>query len=301
MPFVYAILLALAVYLAEHLLLTRRYRMKSSLQKLFAFGPSARTDLSFVVLYVVGFRWLYPLAILLSAPGLVYFATGWALSGLEWRGLLAGVTASPIAAGALMLLGMDLALYLSHRALHAVPFLWRTHQLHHGADEMTVANGSRVALGELFLNEFAILAVMVPMFGLQRPEVVLPVLVIRQVVDMLQHSDLPWDYGAFGKLVASPRYHRLHHSVDPRDYNQHFADIFPVWDYLFGTASKRFREDPTCVDGCSIGLGGESARLNCGVRALWHETIPYRLWLALRAHARLARLIPSQLRRPIAD
>ena len=38
-------------------------------------------------------------------------------------------------------------------------------------------------------------------------------------------------------VLASPAFHRVHHSPDPRLYDTNFAGTFPVWDLLFGTAA----------------------------------------------------------------
>ena len=98
--------------------------------------------------------------------------------------------------------------------------------------------------------------------------------------DMVQHSELPWHYGVLDKVIASPRFHRLHHSTDPRDYNLHYANIFSFWDYVFGTVSARYRGDTSVASDCEIGLGNcpEAERLNSGLRNVLHETIPAKVW-----------------------
>ena len=49
------------------------------------------------------------------------------------------------------------------------------------------------------------------------------------------HANVDWDWGPLRGVLASPRFHRWHHSdeADARDKN--FAGIFPVFDRVFGT------------------------------------------------------------------
>ena len=57
-------------------------------------------------------------------------------------------------------------------------------------------------------------------------------------LQVFSHFDLDVHYGPIlGKILVSPRYHRVHHSSDPAQYNTNFGIIFSFWDYLFGTAA----------------------------------------------------------------
>jgi len=280
MPVTYSLLIALAVYLFEHFVLTRRYGMRSSLQKLRAWTPSSRTDLVAVLFYEFVFRWFSFFASLLCGVGLLYVLVSRLLRDVAWAGVLPGaITENPVLTMVLMFVVVDFVLYATHWAMHAVPVLWRIHRLHHAAEEMTIGNGLRRTVTEVSFQELSGLLLLFFLFGPQRPELILPVLVIRHVFDMIQHSDLPWDYGRMGRLIASPRFHRMHHSNDPRDYNLHFSDILSVWDYLFGTVSARYRQDPTAGSECTLGLGDcpEAERFNRGLGALLHDTFPMQL------------------------
>jgi sterol desaturase/sphingolipid hydroxylase (fatty acid hydroxylase superfamily) len=42
-------------------------------------------------------------------------------------------------------------------------------------------------------------------------------------------------FGASGRIFACPQTHRVHHSIEPRHYDQNFAAVFSLWDSLFGT------------------------------------------------------------------
>lgn len=49
---------------------------------------------------------------------------------------------------------------------------------------------------------------------------------------LLLHARVPWRFGCLRFVVASPAFHRWHHSLD-RDCN--YSGLFPIWDLLFGT------------------------------------------------------------------
>jgi sterol desaturase/sphingolipid hydroxylase (fatty acid hydroxylase superfamily) len=49
------------------------------------------------------------------------------------------------------------------------------------------------------------------------------------------HANLGWTFGPLRYVIASPVFHRWHHSVDPAARERNFAPMFPVWDLMFGT------------------------------------------------------------------
>jgi sterol desaturase/sphingolipid hydroxylase (fatty acid hydroxylase superfamily) len=52
---------------------------------------------------------------------------------------------------------------------------------------------------------------------------------------IMLHANLSWDYGPFRYVVASPAFHRWHHTKAEEGQDKNFAGLFPVWDLLFGT------------------------------------------------------------------
>jgi sterol desaturase/sphingolipid hydroxylase (fatty acid hydroxylase superfamily) len=69
----------------------------------------------------------------------------------------------------------------------------------------------------------------------------LPLIVFRSMLEGLQHSAIDWDYGRCYTLFVSPRFHALHHSRDPGQYNGNYSKILSVWDFAFGTAVRAER------------------------------------------------------------
>ena len=49
------------------------------------------------------------------------------------------------------------------------------------------------------------------------------------------HANLNWDFGPLRSVIATPVFHRWHHSREPAAWDKNFAGLFPFWDILFGT------------------------------------------------------------------
>jgi sterol desaturase/sphingolipid hydroxylase (fatty acid hydroxylase superfamily) len=49
------------------------------------------------------------------------------------------------------------------------------------------------------------------------------------------HANLNWDLGPFRYVIATPVFHRWHHTTPNVGGNTNFAGTFPIWDILFRT------------------------------------------------------------------
>ena len=49
------------------------------------------------------------------------------------------------------------------------------------------------------------------------------------------HANLNWTLGPFKYVLATPVFHRWHHTALEEGGNTNFAGTFPIWDILFGT------------------------------------------------------------------
>ena len=49
------------------------------------------------------------------------------------------------------------------------------------------------------------------------------------------HANVPWGFGLLGRLVASPKFHRWHHTSEDEGLDKNFAGLLPIFDVLFGT------------------------------------------------------------------
>jgi sterol desaturase/sphingolipid hydroxylase (fatty acid hydroxylase superfamily) len=252
----------LGALLLEHLVLTRRGK-RSSIERLFVSPTaSAKADVVYFLVYYAGFTHLL---LTFTYPGLLWILLRYlSLPSLGVAGHLGFPPAQhPVLAFVLFLIVYDLVRYVAHVLLHKVPFLWEYHKVHHAATEMTILAGSRVSLRELGFTYITELVILVWFLGLTNPGTVYAILLARRFIDVFQHSDIEWDYGWFGYLLASPRYHRVHHSSDPADYDSNYSDIFPIWDFIFGTYNRRYVGNPSLADEVPLGVGvGPSADIN---------------------------------------
>ncbi|MFL5320107.1 MAG: sterol desaturase family protein [Myxococcaceae bacterium] len=140
---------------------------------------------------------------------------------------------------AALLLG-DLLGYLIHRAMHRVPLLWKLHRVHHADVELNWLEGWRQHPLDFLVHGFAV-AVPGALLGASLSDLAAVVL-IRKAWTSFLHADVPFRFGLLEYVFATPAFHRVHHSADPREFDQNFAGSFPLWDFVFGTLAPRVTE-----------------------------------------------------------
>lgn len=181
-----------------------------------------------------------------TAVGLAMLAEakGWGLFHVfgvpSWAAIVLGVVL------------LDLAIYLQHVLVHAVPALWRLHRMHHADLEFDVTTGARFHPIEILLS--MVLKMMV-ITALGAPAVAVLVFeVLLNATAMFNHSNvrIPHRLDRVLRLVVvTPDMHRIHHSVVPRETNSNFGFNLPWWDRLFGT----YRAEPAAGQiGMTIGI-----------------------------------------------
>ena len=145
------------------------------------------------------------------------------------------VAALPVALQfVLALLLADLFQYGAHRLMHAVPFLWRFHAIHHSSTRMDWLAGSRLHLADIV---FTRATSFLPLFALGIDETALTAyLVFVSFQAVLIHANLRVRFGPLRWILASPEFHHWHHSAEPEAIDRNFAVHLPVLDRIFGTA-----------------------------------------------------------------
>lgn len=122
--------------------------------------------------------------------------------------------------------------YWRHRLEHS-KFLWPSHAMHHSDTQMTWFSLERFhPLNRI--STFFVDATLLSLLGLP-PLMIFVNSTFRHYYGFWVHSNLPWTYGAFGKVFVSPVMHRWHHARVKQAYNANFASIFSVFDQWFGT------------------------------------------------------------------
>jgi sterol desaturase/sphingolipid hydroxylase (fatty acid hydroxylase superfamily) len=133
---------------------------------------------------------------------------------------------------ALLLVATDFAQYWLHRAFHARP-LWPYHAIHHAAPDVNWTTTFRThPVNYLVLN--ASLGVAARLVGFSETALLLaaPIFFLSGA---WTHANLSWTFGPLKYVIASPVFHRWHHSADAAAREKNFAPMFPVWDLMFGT------------------------------------------------------------------
>jgi sterol desaturase/sphingolipid hydroxylase (fatty acid hydroxylase superfamily) len=126
----------------------------------------------------------------------------------------------------------DLMLYWSHRAFHHAS-LWKYHAVHHSPEELDWISARRFHPLDQLLHSAAPFAVLL-LLGIS-PEVIIFVSAFDAWYSALVHVNIKWDFGPFCWVLASPVYHRWHHTDVARGGSKNFAATFPIFDLMFGT------------------------------------------------------------------
>ncbi|HAJ76846.1 MAG TPA: hypothetical protein DCM64_10365 [Gammaproteobacteria bacterium] len=137
---------------------------------------------------------------------------------------------------ALFVLLFDVTIYWQHRIYHLVPPLWRLHRVHHTDVDYDLTTGNRFHPLSFLLSSLIKIA-LVFLLGASVVAILISELLLN-ATSMFNHSNLrlplALDNG-LRKIIVTPDMHRIHHSVDPAEYNRNFGFNFTWWDYLFGS------------------------------------------------------------------
>src|ERR1051325_1176695 len=52
---------------------------------------------------------------------------------------------------------------------------------------------------------------------------------------IMLHANVSWSFGPLRYVLASPTFHRWHHTSEREGLDRNFAGLLPVYDWLFGT------------------------------------------------------------------
>ena len=126
----------------------------------------------------------------------------------------------------------DFLLYWFHRLYHGAA-LWKYHAVHHSSEELDWISAARfhpvnILFGTVLVDVALLLA------GIS-PNVMLWLGPFTTAHSAFVHANLKWTLGPFKYVLASPVFHRWHHTAADRGGSKNFAGTFPVLDLIFGT------------------------------------------------------------------
>lgn len=198
----------------------------ASVKRQAFFRPEFATDLGYYVLNAI------LIGTLLGAPLVLIGAT---IHQLIPSAVLDAVAALPagVRLGLSLLVG-EIGFYWGHRLSHEIPWLWRFHSIHHSAENIDFLTNSRAHPVDMV---FTRMCGFIPVLSLGLtggPAVSALVLVLGTLWGFFIHANLRWRFGFLENLIATPFFHRWHHTNDAlRDRN--YAAMFPLVDRMFGT------------------------------------------------------------------
>jgi sterol desaturase/sphingolipid hydroxylase (fatty acid hydroxylase superfamily) len=212
-------------------------------------------NLGLVVFNTVLVRLVFPFAA-------VAFAT---LAAQRGWGLLNNIDLPGWLALVLAVVAMDFAIWLQHVMVHAVPVLWRLHQVHHADPDYDMTTGARFHPLEIILSmliKFSVIAV------LGAPAAAVLVFeVLLNATAMFNHGNVKLPAGVdagLRLLLVTPDMHRVHHSTDNAEANSNFGFNLSVWDRLFGTYRHAARLPQESMDIGVAGLTGDPRCVSLG-------------------------------------
>jgi sterol desaturase/sphingolipid hydroxylase (fatty acid hydroxylase superfamily) len=131
-----------------------------------------------------------------------------------------------------LLVVSDFLGYFAHRLFHSARF-WRFHAIHHSAEDLDWLAAARVhpvnEIGNRLLQ-------VIPLYLLGiRGAALASIVPIFTLYALFVHANIRWDFGPLRYLIASPVYHRWHHTKAAEGRDKNFAGLFPWIDALFGT------------------------------------------------------------------
>jgi sterol desaturase/sphingolipid hydroxylase (fatty acid hydroxylase superfamily) len=141
----------------------------------------------------------------------------------------------------------DFLSWASHLVRHKVPALWRLHAMHHSQHELNIFTEFRShpldALASSAMQSLPLYLLGVPF------TISVTFLVFYKYYLMFTHANVDIDYGWVGKILVSPKFHRVHHASEPALHDHNYGAVLSIWDGLFGTAKTGVANSPaTGVD-----------------------------------------------------
>ena len=132
----------------------------------------------------------------------------------------------------LFLVASDFMLYWLHRMFHGGEF-WKYHAVHHSSEELDWISAARFHPVNLVIGTISVDVILL-MAGIS-PNIMLWVGPFTTFHSAFVHANLGWTLGPLKYVLATPVFHRWHHTPMEEGGNTNFAGTFPIWDILFGT------------------------------------------------------------------
>ncbi|HVX50751.1 MAG TPA: sterol desaturase family protein [Chitinophagaceae bacterium] len=126
--------------------------------------------------------------------------------------------------------------YLIHLVQHKIKWMWRFHMIHHADTNVDTTTANRHhPVESVFRAVFTLLAVV----GTGSPMwLVMLYQSLSVLLSQFNHANirLPrWLDRLISFIIVSPDMHKVHHHFKRPETDSNYGNIFPFWDWIFGT------------------------------------------------------------------
>lgn len=218
----------------------------------------------------------------------LYLVTTWGMTTLAAVAGLSGGSHSSLSLAVLVpatVVILDLATWLAHRTMHAIPLLWRAHAVHHADPFLDVTTTLRQHPLE-GLWRFAWLIAPIWLLGLPASGVVLYRL-LSAVNAILEHANVrvwpPLDR-AVSLVWVTPNMHKVHHSRAPEETDTNYGNLLALFDRMLRTFTPSDR-----AFGVTYGLDDVSPERARSLSALLRMPLTPAVGAGVASTARFAR------------
>ncbi len=136
----------------------------------------------------------------------------------------------------------DMISYWTHRWFHGRR-LWPFHAIHHSSEDLDWLSSVRLhPVNEVVSRLFQAVPFVALGFS---PAVIAAYLPFLTFYAIFIHANVNLNLGIFRYLVASPEFHRWHHTAEDEGIDKNFAGLFPFIDVIFGTFHMPAGRHPT--------------------------------------------------------
>jgi len=203
--------------------------------------PDSRTDVLYLVLTPFVIRAVSRL-VELTCVALVLHAIGHAYVQHVGEGFGPLVKQPPWLILIEMFLVGDLLGYWIHRAFHG-QLLWRFHAVHHSSTQLDWLSSVRTHPVNDLISRL-IPAIVMASLGFPL-KLLAGYVAFLMLYAMLLHANVRWSFGPLRYVIASPLFHRWHHTTEEQGLSKNLAPLFPFIDRCFGTLHMPRDEPPT--------------------------------------------------------
>ena len=122
--------------------------------------------------------------------------------------------------------------YWMHRAFHQGR-LWAFHAIHHSSVNVDWLSSVRLhPVNDLLMRVPQVIVILALGFS---PIAIAGYAPFLSLYAIMLHANVGWSFGKFGHILASPVFHRWHHTTAEEGMNKNFAGLIAGYDRLFGT------------------------------------------------------------------